>query len=212
MRLVSPLIGVALCAGCAHTVTNEQRLEGMTDVTVNSTEGAAELRCRDSSPEIQIARDVTQKKSERVARYRSAVADAKGNSERFEDAFRKDPDLLYGPKGDDWKHRQAFCLELSSTLQKEQTRVEGESEREAPAAVAVKPVEKKEKDEPAPVKKSKKSDKTDKSDQAETAVASADDAFGDDADSLRSAYKKKAKNAKAKGKSKSKKKHVLAAR
>lgn len=203
MRLVlASLVGLS-AVGCAHTVTNEERLDGMTDVTVDSNEEATELRCRDTSPEVQLARDRSQKKSERLARYSWAVADAKATQARFDEAFRKDPDLVYGPKADEWKRRQAFCVELASSLEKERTRVEidaaGEPAKAAPAPAAATAVA--EKPAPAPARKTEEKKVEEKKEEA----SAADEAFGDDADQLRTAYKKKAKVAKAKSKKKSKK-------
>lgn len=180
-------------AACAHTVTNEERLDGMTDVTIDSTGEAKELRCRETSPEVQLARDLKQRKSERLSRFASAIAEAKSTSSRIDEVFKREPDLLYGPKGDELKHRQVACGELALALEKERARVENETE-----AVAAKVEEK-----PAPVVAAPK--------QTETAEAAADEGFGDDADQLRSAYKKKAKLAKAKAKAKKKGKHLSVA-
>ena len=223
MRLVlaAGVAGLWLSA-CAHTVTNEERLEGMTDVTVDTVEeGSNALRCRETSPEIQIARDATQPKAERMARYEWAIADAKATHGRFDEAFRREPDLVYGPEAAEWKRRQAACLALAAELRKERDRVEVEPERvveKAPARSAP-VVEKAEKVEKAPAK-SAPVEKVEKA--AEPApkpvVSAADEAFEDDdgsADELRKSYKKKAKVAKAKAKKSKhgkKKKAVLANR
>jgi len=170
---------------CAHGVTNEQRLDGVTAARPEEGAGeASELRCRDTSPEVSIARDRTQKKSERTARYTWAIAEAKGTSARFDEAFKKDPDLVYGPNADAWKRKQAACVELALALEKEKASIERELEEAAPAA--------------APVAAAKAS--------PSSKASAADAAFEDDTDQIRTAYKKKAKVAKAK--TKAKKKHL----
>jgi hypothetical protein len=204
MRLVLLATASLWLLACAHGVTNEQRVDGATEAVVDSTADSAELRCRDTSPEVSIARDRAQKKSERLARYAWAVADAKATVARFDEAFRKDPDLVYGPEAGEWKRRQSFCNELVATLAKEQSRVELETE---PVLAVEKPAVEKEK-KAAPAKKAAVASAP-ASEEKETASA-ADEAFGDDADSLRTAYKKKAKVAKAKKHKKGK--HVSLAR
>ena len=209
MLLVRPLVLAVCVSACAHTVTNEQRLDGMTDVVVDSTEEAKELRCRDTSPEVQLSRDASQRKAERLARYGSAISAAKATSARFDDAFKKDPDLLYGDAAGDMKRRQSFCIELVATLQKEQTRLDLEPEHVM--AEAPKPVEKEKpaaSPAPAPAKKAVAA-KAEEPEKVTTASA-ADDAFGDDADQLRTQYKK-AKTTKS-SKSKKKKHHATLAR
>lgn len=203
MRLVLlPAFASLWLLACAHgaAVTNEQRVEGVTEAVVDSHEDAAELRCRDTSPEVSIARDRAQKKAERMARYAWAIADAKATAARFDEAFRKDPDLVYGPQAGEWKRRQAGCVELVAALGKEQSRLELEADAvvvEAPKKAA-----------PAPTKKAPAVEE-----KAVAANASAaDEAFGDDADQLRSAYTKKAKVAKAKAKKHKKGKHLSLAR
>lgn len=205
MRLVL-VAGVAALGleACAHTVTNEERLDGMTDVTVNSTEEAAEMRCREASPEVQLARDRTQRKSERLARYSAAIADAKSTQAHFDDAFKKEPDLVYGPQSAEWKRKMQGCTDLIAALTKEQGQVEREVDSTPPPPAAPAPAPapaptpvaaEKEKPAPAPTKKAEKADE-----KAAVADSAADEAFEDDADELRSAYKKKAKVAKAKAK------------
>lgn len=134
MRLVLASVVALMGVGCAHTVTNEERLDGLTDTVVEEVD-VGKLRCRDTSPEIQLARDASRKQAERVSRYQSAVAEAKSMQARFDEAFRKDPDLVYGAKGEEWKRRQAFCGELVVTLEREKARVE--VEEAAPVAAPV---------------------------------------------------------------------------
>ncbi|MBL8957273.1 MAG: hypothetical protein JNK82_41250 [Myxococcaceae bacterium] len=181
MRLVLSA-GVAAFGlfACAHTVTNEERLEGMTDVTVSSVEEATEMRCRETSPEIQLARDRSHQKAQRLASYKDALADATQTQARFDDVFKKEPDLVYGPQAAEWKRKVTACSDLIATLTKEQKDVE----REVEAAPVVAPAA-----APAPAA------------PAAVADSAADEAFSedDDADSLRSTYKKsKSKAAKAK--------------
>jgi hypothetical protein len=218
MRLVlGTAVAALMASACAHTVTNEERLDGMTDVTVDSVADASEMRCRDTAPEVQIARDGKQRKGERLSRYAWAIAEAKTTAQRFDEAFKKEPDLVYGPKANEMKRRQAGCLELAATLEKERMHVDLDVEdvepvKPAPKAVAkVEKVEKEEKPTAAPAKKMETVDAHLKK-SADSTASAADDAFGDDTDQLRSAYKKKAKAAKlAKAKAK-KKKHVSLAR
>ncbi len=196
MRLVlAAAVAGLMASACAHTVTNEQRLDGMTDVVVDSNEDLGELRCRETAPEVQLARDRSQKKSERLARYQDAISDARESAARFDEAFRKDPDLVYGPNAQEWKRRQLGCTELAATLERERNRVDLEVEA-APAVVEKKPAP-----APAPV-------------VAEPAKSAADEAFDEDADQLRAKYtKKKTKVAKAKKSFKKKRRGVsLAAR
>src|SRR5690606_20446570 len=98
----------------------------------------------------------------------------------------------------EWRRRQQGCTELALALEKERARAELEPD--------LAPVEK-----PAVVEKPAKADKVDKVEKRaksaparakveESAQAAADEAFDDDADQLRAAYKKKAKVAKAKKK------------
>jgi hypothetical protein len=235
MRLVLGTVVMGWMAGaCAHTVSNEERLEGLTDVTVDSVSDAADLRCRDTAPEVQLARDGRQRKVDRLSRYSSAISDAKATAHRFEEAFRKEPDLVYGPKASEWKRRQSGCIELAAILEKEKLHVEVDVEDVEPLKPAPKAMVRAGKDEKpsaAPAKKMetvddhlKKStaavadaafdDERPKKKRANATSAStssgsaADDAFGEDTDQLRAQYKRKAKLAKAK----TKKKHVSLAR
>lgn len=200
MRFVlAAAVAGLMASACAHTVTNEQRIDGMTDVVVDSNENLSELRCRETAPEVQLARDRSQRKSERLSRYHDAILDAKEAAARFEEAFRKDPDLVYGPNAQEWKRRQLGCTELVATLEREKTRVDLEVEAtpvvpEKKAAAAPAPA-------PAPA-------------AAEPAKSAADEAFEEDADQIRAKYtKKKTKVAKAKKALKKKRRGVsLAAR
>lgn len=191
MRLVLASFLGLWVVGCAHTVTNEQRLDGVTEAVVESaSEEAAELRCRDSSPEVQLARDKSQKKAERLARYQWAIADAKSTAARFDEAFRKDPDLVYGPAAGEWKRRQSYCTELVVALERERSRVDIEVvEATPPPAVAEKPA-------PAPAAAKKTVE------VAEKKTSAADEAFEEDTDQLRSKYKKKPKKMASKSKKK----------
>jgi len=194
MRLVLVAGVAALGLGaCAHTVTNEERLDGLTDVKVDSTEAAAEMRCRDASPDVQLARDRSQRKAERLSRYADAIADAKDTQARFDEVFKKEPDLVYGPDAAEWKRKQQGCTDLITALTKEQAAVEREPDNAPPPppppAAAEKPAA-------PPAKRAEPAEEK----KPAVAESAADEAFDDDADELRSSYKKKAKVAKAKAK------------
>ncbi len=191
MRLVLSA-GVAALGlfACAHTVTNEERLDGLTDVKVDSTSEAEKMRCRDGTPEVQLARDRSQRKAERLSRYAGAIANVKETQARFDELFKMEPDLIYGPQAGEWKRKVQACSDLVVVLTKEQREVERETDSApAPAAPAPAPVAEKPAEKSAPPAEEKK---------PAVAESAADEAFTDDADELRTSYKRKSKVAKAK--------------
>lgn len=186
-----------LGAACAHGPTNEQRLDLVG--SAETIDEASDIRCRDTSPEVQIARDHSHAKTERLQRYSWAIAEAKATEKRFDEAFKKDPDLQYGAEAGEWKKRQRGCVDLALTLERERSAVEREADA-APAA-ATAPAS-------APA--------------VEEKAAAADEAFSaEDTEALAKPYKKnvkaskaakKAKVAKAAKKKKSGRSTTLAAR
>jgi hypothetical protein len=137
----------ACCFGafsCAHAVTNEERID-LALTSQSETNDVDALRCRDTSPEIQLARDEKTAKPERLTRYAQVVAQLKATQERFDEEFRKDPDLLYGPKATEWQHRKQVCVDVSAVLEHERAllAMDGQAPAvaaEPTAAVAVAPV------------------------------------------------------------------------
>ncbi len=135
------LLVTACCVtafGCAHVVTNEERID-LALTSQSETNDADALRCRDTSPELQLARDEKTAKPERLTRYASVVAQTKATQDRFDEEFRKDPDLLYGPKATEWQHRKQLCVDLSAALEHERAllAMDGSSPAHAAEPVAV---------------------------------------------------------------------------
>jgi hypothetical protein len=132
------LLITACCVGafgCAHVVTNEERID-LALTSQSQTNDADALRCRDTSPEIQLARDEKTAKPERLTRYTSVVAQMKATEERFDEEARKDPDLLYGPKAGEWQHKKQVCVDLSAALEHERALLAVDGQSPAVAAEA----------------------------------------------------------------------------
>jgi hypothetical protein len=216
MRLVLPL--ALSFIGCAHVgVSNESRLEP-------SDVGEEELRCRDATPEIMSARDESNRRSERLSRFDRAISEARGMEKRFEEAFRRNPDLIYGAEAAEWKRRQHGCVELARRLERERIDVErlpedaprpavakAEPAKEEPSKVEpVKPEPEPVKEEPVAKSEPRKASKVAKAQKSEQAAA-ADAAFEDSDEPIYKPYKKK-KHKKTAHKGKKKKGVRLATR
>jgi hypothetical protein len=116
MRLV--LFSAIGFFACAHGAANEARLEAA------PRDDAEDLRCRPTSPEITIAHDETAARAERLSRFDQAIAEASRTALKFDAAFKRDPDLLYGVHSDEWKQRQHDCEELARRLERERVLVD----------------------------------------------------------------------------------------
>jgi hypothetical protein len=115
-------------------VSNEARL----DANPRDDE-KNELRCRDATPEVVIARDASHSRSERLQRYHAAIAEARSMEKRFDETFRRDPDLIYGAEAGEWQRRQHGCVELADRLERERVAVERLADDSvAPSAAAKK--------------------------------------------------------------------------
>jgi hypothetical protein len=136
MRLaLGPFSLLMVCLGaCAHgghnldpslNITNEQRLEAATE---SSGEGVDvnTLICRYTSPEVQLARDASQSRADRIARYNTTIQHAQTTENQFDEEFRRDPDLLYGPNAAEYQKRRQACVELAVTLERERAGLEAE--------------------------------------------------------------------------------------
>jgi hypothetical protein len=151
LALVSAL-GLVM-VGCAHAVSNEARLEAVSSTARTEAPNLDALNCRDGSPEAQGARDALASKAERVAGYDAAMARVKATQRQFDEVFRKDPDLVYGPQASQWQHRRQLCTDLLNAYQAEREALDAPAVAAAPAKVAT-PVYEDEK--PAKVAKAKK--------------------------------------------------------
>jgi len=136
MRLVLAAVLVVMGVGCAHGLSNEARLDAETTAPAGSSHIDA-LRCRDGSPEVQLARDAKAPKGDRLARYDSVLKQVKETQEQFDEEFRRDPDLVYGAQADGWKHRQQLCTDLMAAFERERKALQGDV---APAAFEPEPV------------------------------------------------------------------------
>jgi hypothetical protein len=136
MRLaLGPFSLLMVCLGaCAHgghnvnanlNISNEQRLEAATE---SSGEGVDvnTLICRYTSPEVQLARDASQARSDRIARYTTTIEHAKTTENQFDEEFRRDPDLIYGPNASEYQKRRQACVDLAVTLERERAGLEAE--------------------------------------------------------------------------------------
>src|SRR4051812_48090105 len=158
MRLV--LFSAIGFFACAHGAANEARLDAA------PRDDAEDLRCRPTSPEITIAHDDTAARAERLNRFDWAIDEAKGTAQKFDAAFKRDPDLLYGVRSDQWKQRQHDCEELASRLERERVLVERSPVERSPEVTAAPPA---------------------------AVVSAADAAFDEPSEKLQKPYQKKAK-------------------
>jgi hypothetical protein len=129
MRLVLAMAVSLMGAGCAHlpralthepAVSNEARLD---EATAESKEAVSvdvdALRCRDTSPEVRLARDASGKTADRVARYDAVIKQAKDTQAQFDEEFRKNPDLIYGATAEEYQRKRQVCTELISAFERE---------------------------------------------------------------------------------------------
>jgi hypothetical protein len=154
MRLVLAPALMVVMAGCAHGLSNEARLDAETSNESHESVDVDALRCRDSSPEVQLARDGSGSKTDRIARYDTIIGQAKATAEQFDEEFRKDPDLVYGPQAAEWQHRRQLCTDLISAFERERKSLQGDVAPPVaePAKVAMPAFED---EKPAKVSKSK---------------------------------------------------------
>jgi len=129
MRLVLASAVSMMGLACAHlpralthepAVSNEARLD---EATADSKEAVSvdveALRCRDTSPEVRLARDASGKTADRIARYDVVIKQAKDTQAQFDEEFRKNPDLIYGASADEYQRKRQTCTELISTFERE---------------------------------------------------------------------------------------------
>jgi hypothetical protein len=162
MRLVLAPALMVVMAGCAHGLSNEARLDAATTTETQETVDVDALRCRDSAPEVQLARDASAPKVDRIARYDTIIGQVKATAEQFDEEFRKDPDLVYGPQAAEWQHRRQLCTDLISTFERERKSLQADlvpssAPAPEPAKVAAPVIE-----DEKPVKASKAKSKKDK--------------------------------------------------
>ena len=124
-----------VAAGCAHTISNEERLDQATESTAVSgpLKELGKLDCAITSDDVKQAHDETLPALTRQQHFEFALTDLQGRVKRFDEVFAQNPDLLYAGNGPELQRSRDRCAAALTRLEAEKPTFAAMTSGEAPA-------------------------------------------------------------------------------
>ena len=115
------LILSIVAVGCAHTITNEERLDQATESvsTASDQRELKSLECPVVNDDAKKAHDDSVEASKRKQFYESAVSGLQDKVKRYDESFAANPDLLYAANGPELQRSRERCANQLAALSRE---------------------------------------------------------------------------------------------
>ncbi len=115
MRTVPLLLLCSTLVGCIHE-NPDFRVDENTALDPKERAALLKLDCTQKREELVAARDDSQSDTDRADNYRLALKAYDASAARLQDAFTREPDLLYAAEGDALRLREERCKAQSRAL------------------------------------------------------------------------------------------------